>query len=72
MFDGVTIKMFVRSKRFVFIGFSVFVIVTTTILIAKLHNDIRFKSDYLLTPKFGLTTNLKPNIVGCQRELGFK
>ncbi|XP_055300432.1 extracellular serine/threonine protein CG31145-like isoform X2 [Sitodiplosis mosellana] len=69
--NGVTNKMFVRLRRSIFIGFSVFVVVITIILIGKIHNDIRFTSDYLLTPKFDLATNFQPNIAECQRKLSF-
>lgn len=66
--NGKTNKMAVRLRRSACIGFSVFVVVTTIILIAKIHDDIRLTSDYLLTPKFNLAT--KSNNV--ERELGFK
>lgn len=70
--NGITDKMVVRLRRSIIIGGSIFVILTTIILIAEIHNDIRFASDYLLTPKFNLATNFQPNAVEDQPKLGFK
>ncbi|XP_031624802.1 extracellular serine/threonine protein CG31145-like [Contarinia nasturtii] len=65
--------MFKRTRCNIIIGICIFVAVIVTILIVKFHHKIRFDDDYLLTPKFDLSTKFNANNANnanCKNQFG--
>lgn len=62
--------MFKRTRKNIFFGFSVSLVIIAIILITNIHNGIKFTNDYTLTPKYDLVRDT--NNAGCMNQIALE